>query len=207
MMIPKRIPMFPLDVVLFPGMPLPLHIFEPRYKLMTRRCLDEHLEFGVVLARPEGIAPVGCSAEIVKVVRQYPDGRMDILTTGNAVFQIVEVFEDRPYLEAQVEYLVDQPEPVPEDLRQKLVRACEECQSLLYGRRTAFAPSAGEAPLSYQILGALPFDLDYKQEMIEIQSEAERQANLLERMEKWLPQLAHMDKVRKTAGGNGHGLR
>jgi Lon protease-like protein len=53
-----RIPLFPLEVVLFPRAPLPLHIFEPRYKLMIRRCVDQHDVFGVLLARSEGICPV-----------------------------------------------------------------------------------------------------------------------------------------------------
>src|ERR1700685_3016257 len=66
------IPLFPLDVVLFPGAPLPLHIFEPRYKEMIGECLAQHLHFGVIRAAEKGLADVGCTAEIVTVVKEYP---------------------------------------------------------------------------------------------------------------------------------------
>jgi Lon protease-like protein len=75
---PTRIPLFPLEAVLLPLMPLPLHIFEPRYKLMIRNCLDNQEKFGVILAKEKGIVSVGCTARIVELVRTYPDGRMDI---------------------------------------------------------------------------------------------------------------------------------
>jgi Lon protease-like protein len=85
---PNRIPLFPLDVVLLPTMPLPLHIFEPRYKAMIRRCLDEQIEFGMILAADKAVATVGCTAEIVRKIRDYEDGRSDILTEGRAVFHL-----------------------------------------------------------------------------------------------------------------------
>src|SRR6266852_1170896 len=117
---PKRIPLFPLDVVLFPGIELTLHIFEPRYKLMIRRCVDEKREFGVVLAREEGIAGGGCTAEVGEVVRTFPDGKMDILTEGRTAYQVIELVEERQYYEADVEYLEDEPPdiaaPAPEKL-------------------------------------------------------------------------------------------
>jgi Lon protease-like protein len=84
-----RIPIFPLELVLFPEMILPLHIFEPRYRLMIRRCLDAPSEFGVVLARAGGIAAYGCTAEIAEVTKDYGDGRVDIVTEGRSVFRIL----------------------------------------------------------------------------------------------------------------------
>ncbi|HZZ15900.1 MAG TPA: LON peptidase substrate-binding domain-containing protein, partial [Candidatus Sulfotelmatobacter sp.] len=76
---PSLIPLFPLDVVLFPGVPLPLHIFEPRYKEMIAECLAQHKTFGVVRALEEGLAEVGCTAEIITVVKEYSDGRLDLV--------------------------------------------------------------------------------------------------------------------------------
>ncbi|MGA8102307.1 MAG: LON peptidase substrate-binding domain-containing protein, partial [Candidatus Acidiferrales bacterium] len=100
-----RIPIFPLELVLFPEMTQQLHIFEPRYRLMIRRCLDAPSEFGVVLARADGIAAYGCTAEIAEVTKDYGDGRVEILTEGRSVFRIQEVFSDQPYQEAEVEIL------------------------------------------------------------------------------------------------------
>ena len=76
------IPLFPLDVVLFPGTPLPLHIFEPRYKEMIAECRAQDRPFGVVRALEQGLADVGCTAEIVTVVKEYPDGRLDLVVEG-----------------------------------------------------------------------------------------------------------------------------
>src|SRR5690348_10834460 len=67
---PERIPLFPLNVVLLPGASLPLHIFEPRYKEMVKACLEEKTEFGMLLALPKGVAKVGCTAEILEVVKR-----------------------------------------------------------------------------------------------------------------------------------------
>jgi Lon protease-like protein len=83
------IPLFPLDVVLFPGTPLPLHIFEPRYKEMIAECRAQDRAFGVVRALEQGLADVGCTAEIVTVVKEYPDGRLDLVAEGRQRFEIV----------------------------------------------------------------------------------------------------------------------
>jgi ATP-dependent Lon protease len=203
---PTRIPLFPLDVVLFPGTPLPLHIFEPRYKTMIRRCLDEQIEFGLVLARQDGIAATGCTAEVAEVVKQYPDGRMDILTFGRSVFHIAEVYEDQPYLEGQVEYLEGDSTPAETSTQQQLQALFNRCTELLFGREAHRLDLEAEIPLSYQIACVLPIDLEHKQELLETLSEADRQTHLLAHLTKWVPQLARMEQVRKKAGGNGHGL-
>src|SRR5215467_5196296 len=112
---PERIPLFPLNVVLLPGASLPLHIFEPRYKEMVKECLEEKSEFGMLLALPKVVlgeqksqlAKVGCTAEILEVVKRYPDGRMDIVTVGRAPFRVVEVFSENPLWEGHVDYLED----------------------------------------------------------------------------------------------------
>src|ERR1700742_429034 len=101
------IPLFPLDIFLLPSMALPLHIFEPRYKIMIARCLNETIEFGMALAADQSIAGVGCTAEVIHKVRDFPDGRMDIVVEGRSVFRLIEVNEEKEYYQGQVEYLVD----------------------------------------------------------------------------------------------------
>jgi Lon protease-like protein len=111
------IPLFPLRTVLCPGIALPLHVFEPRYRLLTERCVADSTPFGIVLIR-EGrevgtsdvsIAAVGTFAEI-REVGQYPDGRFDLLVVGAGRFSIDRVHDDRePYLVATVTPLDDEP--------------------------------------------------------------------------------------------------
>ena len=203
----KRIPLFPLEVVLFPGIALPLHIFEPRYKLMVRRCLGEQSEFGVILARAEGIAPVGCTAEIIKVVKEYEDGRMDILTIGKNAYRVMEVFNQQPYLEAAVEYLQEETSSPRAEMQARLLELYERCHALVYGRKPQSPQLSTGCSVAFQVANDLPLDLDCKQELLEIRSEAERQGRLLERLDHWLPQLAHLEHMRAKVGGNGHGVQ
>ena len=101
------LPLFPLNVVLYPRAPLPLHIFEERYKEMVAAALDGEGVFGMVCAGKDGVARVGCTAKIVKVIRRYDDGRMDILTVGMRRFRIARLVTDEAYLQAQVSYFGD----------------------------------------------------------------------------------------------------
>jgi Lon protease-like protein len=104
-----NLPLFPLNSVLFPGVPIFLHIFEERYKLMVNRCISQRKPFGVVLIL-EGVeaggsaepCAVGCSAEIVKVER-LPDGRMNIVAVGQDRFRIVDTNQQQLYLQGEVE--------------------------------------------------------------------------------------------------------
>ena len=200
---PDRIPLFPLELVLFPGAALPLHIFEPRYKLMVGRCLEQKQPFGIVLARGEGIAAVGCTAQIVLVISAYPDGRLDILTAGVRRFRIGELFDDLPYLQADVNFLDDEPRQPLRDFP-SLLNLYEQCHRLIHGRPPDPPDNNSKISPAYQIAIALPLELEFKQDLLETRSEQERQATLIERFREWLPQLEHRDRVRRKASGNGH---
>lgn len=116
----REICLFPLHTVLFPGMPLPLHIFEARYRLMIQRCISENQPFGVVLIRQglEALGPlakpytVGCTANIVQAER-LEDGRLNILTLGEERFKIHSLSYELPYLTATVEiYPMEEPHTI-----------------------------------------------------------------------------------------------
>lgn len=204
-MTPKRIPLFPLDVVLFPGASLPLHIFEPRYKLMIRRCLNMKIQFGVILAQKNGMATVGCTAAIVSVIKQYPDGKMDILTRGETPFQIKEVFDDKPYFEAAIECFTESADSHPA-ASQELSEAYEQCHWLLFNRGPEAPRTKDRMSPSYAMANALPLALEQKQLLLENRDESERQSQLLEQLKEWLPQLVYLNERRQHARGNGHSL-
>ncbi|MGH6631423.1 MAG: LON peptidase substrate-binding domain-containing protein, partial [Burkholderiales bacterium] len=108
-------PLFPLDIVLLPEEPLPLHIFEDRYKLMIGECLEAKAagsskqEFGIVFAKEQKIHTVGCAARIVNVTRKYDDGRLDIFTVGTRRFEILYTNEEKAYLRGGVDFFEDEP--------------------------------------------------------------------------------------------------
>ncbi|MFB3814127.1 MAG: LON peptidase substrate-binding domain-containing protein [Terriglobales bacterium] len=198
---PRLLPLFPLDLVLLPGVPLPLHIFEPRYKEMIGECLAQRLPFGVVRAKEEGIAETGCTAEILELVKRYDDGRMDILTVGRRRFEVVEVNHDRSFLQAEVMFIEDEPSQVPARDRQRALSLYEEIAEAA-GSEAEVDPDS--ELLSYQLAGALPIDLDFKQGLLGVHSEAERLAGLIEFFEAILPKLKKAARRREKAGGNGH---
>jgi Lon protease-like protein len=107
-----ELPLFPLDVVLFPGENLPLHIFEPRYRLMINECYQEEKPFGIVLIRPESEHleeepyAVGTMAEIVALDR-LEDGRMNLIARGLQRFRILSQHRQKPYLSGLVEVYED----------------------------------------------------------------------------------------------------
>ncbi len=102
------IPLFPLDLVLLPGVPLPLHIFEPRYEEMINECLEQKKHFGLIRNREEVLATVGCTAEILQVLKKHPDGRMDILAEGKKRFEVLGMNQERSFLQAEVFFLEDE---------------------------------------------------------------------------------------------------
>ncbi|MGL5508973.1 MAG: LON peptidase substrate-binding domain-containing protein, partial [Microcoleaceae cyanobacterium] len=123
----RELPLFPLpEVVLFPGMPLPLHIFEFRYRMMMNTILDSDRRFGVLMwnSQEDQVVGTGCCAEIVHC-QKLPDDRMKIMTLGQQRFRVLEIVREKPYLVGLVEWIEDQPTDL--DLRD----LAEEVESLL----------------------------------------------------------------------------
>ena len=203
---PDRISLFPLNVVLFPGELLPLHIFEPRYRRMVRECLDEKAPFGMLLALPNGVAHVGCSAEILEITKRYEDGRMDILAVGRHPYRVVDLFTNDPLLEGTIDYLEDEDSLLDPQVREKLIELYEVCFTLLFSGMPANLAQSPPESLSFVIAGALPLDLLWKQQILELRSEAERQDRLMRYLREWALHLHKMDTQRQRGEGNVHGL-
>lgn len=123
-----EIPLFPLNVVLFPRMILPLHIFEERYKLMIRQCLEEKKDFGVILNENEQNFQIGCLASIENVIKDYSDGCRDIITQGHERFQIINLIQEKPFLTANVRLIEDDVDR--ESVESELIK--EEALDLYY---------------------------------------------------------------------------
>jgi Lon protease-like protein len=196
------LPLFPLDVVLFPAAPLPLHIFEPRYKEMIGECLEQKQLFGVVRAQETNLADVGCTAEIIAVTKTYDDGRLDIVTQGRERFEILGLNQDRAFLRGEILYVTDEPGKPSE---QEIAHAVDlHRQILALANSEQDLPAEEDSLLSFHLAGSLPLDLDFKQKMLSLRSEAQRIQSVITYFEGILPNLRRAVTARQKAGGNGH---
>jgi ATP-dependent Lon protease len=215
----NQLPIFPLAVVLFPGVPLPLHIFEPRYRKMLRDVRFTNNLFGVSyfdagessLSRPP-VGHVGCATEIIQV-EQLPDGRSNILTVGVARYRVASYVEaDEPYLVARVEFFEDEEEdPAELDARAKEVTALftriAKAVRKLNDERASLPelPEVEPERLSFMVAAAMEMEAEAKQEMLEMRSTLQRLArirDLLAQVVSGYEERARMHGVAKT---NGHG--
>jgi Lon protease-like protein len=194
--------LFPLEVVLFPGTPLPLHIFEPRYKEMIGECLEQKKQFGVIRAQETDLADVGCTAEILAVTKKYDDGRMDIVAEGRERFELLEVNQERTFLRGRTLLVRDDPDrPTPAETSHAIEL---HRQILALANAQQDLPEGEDALLSYHLVGSLPLDLDFKQKLLSLRSESRRIQTVIEYFEGILPNLRRSVVIRQKAGGNGH---
>jgi len=186
----RELPLFPLpDLVLFPGRPLPLHIFEFRYRMMMNTILEGDRRFGVLMwdqAKGQPAA-VGCCAEIVQFQR-LPDDRMKILTLGQQRFRVLEYTREKPYRVGLVEWIEDYPpvqdlRPLAKEVNQLLhdvVRLSEK----LSGQEIELPEEIPDLPteLSYWIASNLHNVPDEQQSLLELQdtqARLERESEIL----------------------------
>jgi Lon protease-like protein len=193
-----QLPLFPLGIVLFPGLVLPLHVFEERYRLLIRDLLQrpEPRRFGIVaidLGHAVGdgrtsecrmragaawrLARVGCTAEIHGVV-PHEDGRFDVVTVGGSRFDITGVDDSLPYLRADVDFRPDDAGPDPEPAARRVIRLFR-----LYHGRLAGAGAEVSVPmelppdpvrLSYLVAAAVVLDRGEKQQLLETEDATAR---------------------------------
>ncbi len=199
-----KIALFPLDVVLFPGIPLPLHIFEERYREMINECLMGNLEFGVVRAQREGLAVAGCTAAISRVLRRYPDGQMDILCEGRRRFEIEQLDNSCAYLQAEVDFFEDDSPFASREERAQCVALHLEVLTLAGIGRESYALDL-DRMLSFELAWELPADLGFKQKLLMSRSDRERTAWLREFYQEILPKLRLGAQARAGGSRNGHG--
>ncbi len=192
-----RIPLFPLDTVLFPGAALPLHIFEERYREMVGECLQQKQPFGVVRSDGEQMAIIGCTARIVRVVEHHRDGRMDILCEGERRFEIEALDESRKFLQADVEFFEDTGAGST-----RLDR--EDCAALHFAtlHSAGIEPPATHldlnSPVAFQLADALPSDLGFKQQLLASRSDADRTSRLRDFYNEMLPRLHARQDARRA---------
>lgn len=201
----QELPLFPLpEVVLFPGRPLPLHIFEPRYRMMMNTVLDTDKRFGVLLWDPETKQPakVGSCAEITQIER-LPDDRINLLTVGQQRFRVLEYTRQKPYRVGLIQWIDD--EPVEGDLTfltrdaQRLLSDVVRLSGKLMDRPIQL-PALPDNPLelSYWIGGSFYGACEEQQSLLELQNTAQRLQREIEILQTTLKHLAARTVLKDT---------
>jgi len=200
----KLLPLFPLQVVVFPRTQLPLHIFEERYKEMVGEAIRDKSEFGIVLTKEEGILNAGCTVVVDKILKSHPDGRMDILTRGIRRFEIVMLNQEKPYLRGEVAYFDDdEPGPADSEVRTEALRLYESWKEV---EDKADEVELSDAQLSFQLAQGIE-DLDFLHFLLRSRSEPLRLKKLTEFLSEYVPRQRQTATMRKLAPLNGHGAR
>jgi Lon protease-like protein len=198
------IPLFPLQIVVFPGTPLPLHIFEDRYKEMVGNAIRDNSEFGIVLAQDEGIVNAGCTVVVEKLNEMYPDGRMDVLTRGRRRFEILSLNEDQTYLQAEVNFFDDDDfRPAPPELREQALTHFRDLSKLNAAKEIG-EPDVKSPQLSFQLAQAVP-DVNFLSVLLRQRSETGRLRELNEYLAQYIPKQKAIERVKSLAPTNGFG--
>ena len=198
------LPIFPLQLVVFPRVQFPLHIFEERYKEMVGEAIANHSEFGIVLVKDAGIVSAGCTVAVEKVLTRYPDGRMDIVTRGARRFEILAIDQEKAYLRGEVEFFNDDDEePVSRELKDDALSGYRELvesgESRGYGD-----PELDDPQLSFQIAQSIQ-DVDFQSRLLRDRSEANRLRQLAEFLKSYVPRIKETSRMKELAPKNGFG--
>lgn len=214
----RELPLFPLPVVLFPGVPMPLHIFEPRYRQMLEDVRLRDNLFGLsyfdASAQESTMPPVGhvgCVAEVTEV-QPLPDGRSNILTIGLIRYRVLSYVEHgEPYLIAEVSFFEDE-----EEDEEALAASAQEVSALfqriaqavriINDERAALPelPDVDPERLSFLVAAAMEIDNEVKQEMLEMRSTLERLKRLYDLLARAITSYEERARMHQIARSNGH---
>lgn len=200
----KLLPLFPLQLVVFPGENLNLHIFEPRYRQLIKECDEEGATFGIPAFIDGKLMTVGTEVQLLSVEKRYPNGEMDIKTRGMSLFSIREFFRTAPnklYAAADIK-------PLPHDTAGDVVAGThilelvEELFSLMNIEKNI--PSSPNDFITYELAHHVGFSLEQEYQFLCVTDERSRQELMKTHLEKLIPVVKEMENLKKRAEMNGH---
>ena len=199
------IPLFPLNVVLFPQQPLPLHIFEPRYKQLVADCVEQRKDFGVVLVHQGQLYQNGTCARIENILERFDDGRLKILTLGKRRFRVKRLVEGKPYLEGEEEFWDDRDSPSAAlDLLLRQIVTLVRDYTELTGKIADTSLIENYTPFGFSFFLAEinMYSLTRQQEILEMNSAEERLISGLQSLTQLIQKLK-IDRKLRAFLGNG----
>ncbi len=197
------LPLFPLDIVLFPDEGMPLHIFEDRYRKLLEDCVSEDMPFGVVRYANSRLEDVGCTARIKDMVETHADGSSDIIVVGEERFRIAQLYGNRLYRTADVDVLADTPPVVNEEERERLVAQHIKLLELA-GRIPSPSSYQDRRRLSYFVGRNAGLSVEQRQMLLEMRDEAQRIHYLVGHLEAFIPAVEEAEELRRKITSNGH---
>jgi len=198
----KTLPLFPLNLVVYPGEDLNLHIFEPRYRQLINECLEEERTFGIPAFINNKLPGYGTEMHVTTLHKRYDDGRMDIKSKGVKVFRLINFenpVEGKLYAGGEVE-LVD-----PGDGFSAHALPLQERLEKLYGLlqiENDYDP--GSENFSYKVAHKVGLSIEQEYELLTLETEAERQLFLIQHLNNVLPVVADMERTKQRIRMNGH---
>lgn len=198
----KTLALFPLNLIVYPGEDLNLHIFEPRYRQLINECIEEEKTFGIPAFINNKLPGYGTEMHVTTLHKRYDDGRMDIKSKGLTIFRLVNFENPVPgklYAGGEVELVVpgDTFSAHADALTQRLERLYELLQI-----ETDYDPSFEN--FSYRVAHKVGLSVEQEYELLTLESEAERQLFLIQHLNNVLPVVADMERTKQRIRMNGH---
>jgi Lon protease-like protein len=205
-LVSQGFPLFPLGIVALPHESVPLHIFEQRYRTMIERCLQAEpgtteREFGILWLSEQELKPIGCACEVERVLERMDDGRLNILARGTRPFRLLERQDDLPYPAGVVEFL-SEPEEQPDTGAGDAARALYR-ELVLDATDREIDASELEQMSAYSMAATVEFDIDAKQELLELRSENARLRLLAQLIEAAIERMELIERAQVRALSNG----
>jgi len=199
------LPLFPLNLVVYPNEKLNLHIYEPRYRQLVRECIAHQGSFGIPAFIDNKVEEYGTEVKIIALEKEYEDGRMDIRTQGVRIFRMLSFHNPMPgklYAGGIVEYLEEGDDSAPYQLTTELLNHLSQLYSLLQLKFDVAIDHVHR--LSYDIAHKIGLSVEQEYEMLTMPGETERQQYLLSHLRRVIPVVSDMEKTKERIRMNGH---
>jgi Lon protease-like protein len=205
-LVSRGFPLFPLGIVALPHESVPLHIFEQRYRTMIERCLQAETgspgrEFGILWLSEQELKPIGCACEVERVLERMDDGRLNIIARGTRPFRILERQDDLPYPAGVVEFL-GEPREDPDAKAGEIARALYR-ELVLQATDRELEADELEQMSAYSMAATVEFDVDAKQQLLELRSENARLQLLAQLIEAAIERMELLERAQVRALSNG----
>ena len=198
----KSMPLFPLNLIVYPGEDLNLHIFEPRYRQLISECIEEERTFGIPAFINNKMPGYGTEMHVTTLHKRYDDGRMDVKSKGLNVFRLVNFenpVEGKLYAGGEVELVM------PDDGYSAHVDALAERVDQFYQlcqMEIDYDPIVEN--FSYRVAHKVGLSVDQEYDLLTLETEAERQLFLIQHLNNVLPVVAEIERTKQRISMNGH---